>query len=114
MRKPATNSPDWRTITALVPSAVAGAVTTPLPLQGKSASDPPREKCPLHLLYGVGDLDPAWARLRAVEGGPAAPDPLAVVQDLQPLLAHCIAAVEDEAVRGDDGRRADVLLGGPV
>jgi hypothetical protein len=39
----------------------------------------------LHLADGFGDADLAGAGLGAVEDGAAAPHPLAVVQDVQPL-----------------------------
>src|SRR5215212_6878581 len=68
---------------------------------------------PLHFLDGLGDLDPPGAGVGAVEGGPAAPDPLLVVEHGQPLAGALVAGVEDEAVGVDDRRRPEVLLVGP-
>ena len=67
------------------------------------------EQRPLDLLDRLGDLDAARAGVGAVEGRPAAPDALLVVQDLQPLLGALVAAVEDEPVGVDDRGRAEVL-----
>src|SRR4051794_25353581 len=66
-----------------------------------------------HLGDRLGDLDAAWARLGAVEGGAAAPGALFVVQDVEPHVAGVVARVEDEAVRVDDGGRPEVLPVGP-
>src|SRR4029434_7462180 len=69
---------------------------------------------PLHFLDGLGDLDAAGAGVGAVEGGPAAPDALLVVEHVQPLGGGLVTGVEDEPVGVDDRRRAEVLLVGPV
>src|SRR5690242_3171311 len=57
----------------------------------------------LDLLDGVGDGDAARTGLGAVEDRAATPDAGAVAEDLEPLGAAAVAAVEDEAVRVDDG-----------
>src|SRR5215203_2663311 len=59
---------------------------------------------PLHFLDGLGDLDAPGAGVGAVEGGPAAPDALLVVQHGQALGGALVARVEDEAVGVDDRR----------
>src|SRR5579859_2558196 len=56
----------------------------------------------LDLLDGVGNGDAARAGLGAVEDRAAAPDAGAVAENLQPLGAAAVAAVEDEAVRVDN------------
>src|SRR5690606_4590056 len=61
----------------------------------------------LDLLDGPGDLDTARAGIGAVEDRAAAPDAIAVIEDLEPLLSALIARVVDEAVGVDDGRRSD-------
>ena len=43
----------------------------------------------------------------------AAPDTLAVVEDVEPLRGPLVAAVEDEPVGPDDRLRAEVLPVGP-
>src|SRR6201999_2606853 len=62
----------------------------------------------LDLLDCLGHLDATRAGLRAVECGPAAPDTVDLVEDVQPLGGTLVAAVEDEPVRVDDGRRPEV------
>src|SRR4051812_45326172 len=61
----------------------------------RGGSDAAEDEGALDLLDRLRDLDPARAGVRAVEGGPAAPDALALVEDLQPILAGVITAVED-------------------
>src|SRR5687768_5225155 len=68
---------------------------------------------PLHLLDGLGDLDPAGAVLGAVEGGAAAEDAALVAQELEPQLAAAVARVEHEAMGVDDGGRAHVAVVAP-
>ena len=51
----------------------------------RPASDAPGDQGALDLLDRLRDLDPAGAGLGAVEGGAAAPDALAVVEDVQAL-----------------------------
>jgi hypothetical protein len=84
----------------LILSALGGIAGQSLPVQDRL----------LHLADRLGDLDLARAGLGAVEDRAAAPDALAVVQDLQPLGRRLVAAVEDEAVRVHDRRRADEVL----
>ncbi|MBG9890996.1 hypothetical protein ABE10_31580, partial [Bacillus toyonensis] len=67
----------------------------------------------LDLGDGLGDLDATGARLGAVEGRPAAPDALLVVEDVETDVCRVVARVEDEAVRVHDGGRAEVLSVGP-
>lgn len=54
---------------------------------------------PFHLLDQVGHRNTAWAGIRAVEDGAAAPDAFTLAQDTQAFRAALVAAVEDEAVR---------------
>ncbi len=75
-----------------------------------SLVDPAGGDGALDLADGLGDLDIARAGFGAVEDGVAAEDAELVVEDLQALGGALVAAVEDEAVGVDDGRRADVLL----
>src|SRR5919107_1313747 len=67
------------------------------------------EQRALDLLDRPGDLDPARAGLRAVEGRAAAPHTFLVVQDLQSQVGSLVPAVEDEPVRVDNGGGPEVL-----
>src|SRR5579863_372286 len=60
-----------------------------------------------NLLDQVGDGDAARAGIGAVEDGTAAPDAVALAQNGEAFRAALVAAVEDEAVRVDDGGRAN-------
>src|SRR5450756_3175125 len=51
---------------------------------------------------------------RQVEGGAAPEDPVAALEDLQPLAGGGVPAVEDEPVRVDDRRRTDVAAVDPI
>src|SRR5580765_2918151 len=68
----------------------------------------------LHFLDRLRDLDAARTCLGAVERRPAAPYPLDVVEDLEPLVSPLVAAVEDEPVCADDRLRPEVLSVDPV
>src|ERR671910_3761430 len=85
----------------------------PATVRAKRLAEPVEHDGPLHFLDGLGDLDAAGTGLGAVEGGPAAPDALLVVQHGQALGGSLVAGVEDEAVGVDDRRRAEVLVVGP-
>src|SRR4029453_3915548 len=78
----------------------------------RTPSHLPEQQGPLHFLDGLGDLDAPGTGVGAVEGGPATPDPLLVVQHGEALGGPLVAGVEDEAVGVDDRRRADVPLVG--
>src|SRR5271163_3729681 len=62
----------------------------------------------LDLLDRLGHLDAPRAGVGAVERGAAAPDAVDLVEDVEPLGRGLVTAVEDEAVRVDDGRRTEV------
>src|SRR3984957_13203539 len=62
----------------------------------------------LDLLDGLVHPDAGGAGVGAVERGAAAPDAVDLVEDVEPLCRGLVAAVEDEAVRVDDGRRTEV------
>ena len=49
-------------------------------------------------------MNTAWARLGAVEDRPAAPDTVAVAENLQALGASAVAAVKDKTMGVDDRR----------
>src|ERR1700712_4773462 len=68
----------------------------------------------LDFLDGLGDLDAPRAGFGAVEGGPAAPDAFAIVEDLEAFLGAGGAAVEDEPVRAQVGGRPGGGNLGPV
>src|SRR5512132_4337293 len=67
----------------------------------------------LHLLDRLGDLDPAWARVGAVERRPTAEHARLLRQDLQALLTGLVPRVVDEPVGVHDRRGPDVLLVAP-
>src|SRR3984957_4009100 len=67
----------------------------------------------LDLLDRLGHLDAPRAGVGAVERGAAAPDAIDVVEDVEPLGRGLVTAVEDEAVRVDDGRRTEVAALAP-
>ena len=69
---------------------------------------------PLDLLNRLGHLDASRAGIGAVERGAAAPDAVDLVEDVEPLGGAFVAAVEDEPVRVDDRRRAEVAALAPV
>ena len=62
---------------------------------------------------GLGDLDFARTGQGTVKDGMAAVDAKNVIQYLEPFGCSAVATVKDEAVGGDDGRRADILVVGP-
>src|SRR5579875_331423 len=61
------------------------------------------------LLDQIGDRNTARAGVGAVENGAAAPDAVAVAQNLQTLGSSLVAAIEDEAVGVDDGSGSDPI-----
>src|SRR5690606_29255425 len=71
------------------------------------------QQAALDLLNGARDLNPARARLGAVEDGAAAPDARLLVQHGQPVGCTLVAAVVDEAVGVDDRRGTDEFVVGP-
>src|SRR5699024_7786386 len=86
-----------------------GFVRAPGPRPAARLAGLPREQQrALDLLDRLGHLDAAGARVGAVEGGAAPPHALGVVEDLQTLRGALVAGVEDEPVRVDDRRRAEV------
>ena len=66
-----------------------------------------------HFGNRLGDFDLARAGVGAVENGAAAPDAEGVANHIQTFFGALIAAVKDEAVGLDDGRRADIFVVGP-
>src|SRR5690606_7615201 len=76
-------------------------------------SGPTAEDRALDLSYRLGDGDAAWARLRAVVGGAAAPHAVHVVHDVEPRGGPVVTRVEDEPVRVDDRGRPHVAAVGP-
>ncbi len=62
---------------------------------------------------GLGDLNTAWAGLRAVKSCAAAPHTLFVVQDFETNVCCFVSGVEDEAVSVDDSGWAEILPIGP-
>ena len=64
----------------------------------------------LDIANRLGDLDFAWAGNRAVKNRVAAINAKLVVENRQALGGSPVAAVEDEAVRVHDGRRADIFF----
>ena len=77
-------------------------------------SDATEDQRLLHFSNCLGDFNATWASVGAVEGGAATPHAFLLIQDLQATLSCCIAAVEDEAVSGNDGCWAEVLIVSPV
>src|SRR5699024_4069782 len=67
----------------------------------------------LHLLNRFGDLDVARAGVGAVEHRPAAPDAGWLVEDVETLGGALVPAVDDEAMRVHDRRRADIFTVDP-
>src|SRR5829696_200971 len=97
-------------------SPTSGSTRRPFPPRrpiGSARSHLAEQQGALHFLDGLGDLDAPGAGVGAVEGGPAAPDALLVVEHGEALGGALVAGVEDEAVGVDDRRRAEVLLVGP-
>src|SRR5581483_8462357 len=68
----------------------------------------------LDFLDRLGHLDAPRAGFRAVERRPAAPHPVDLVEDLQSFGGGLVSAVEDEPVRVDDRRGAEVVAFVPV
>src|SRR5690606_38976760 len=68
----------------------------------------------LDLTDRARDLDPARAGGRAVENRAAAPHAIGIGHDLQALVGDGVAVVEDEAVRLNDRRRANVHVIRPI
>src|SRR5215207_7315582 len=96
-------------------STAADRTVYPVILQGcQTELHPAEDQGALDLLDRLGDLDAARAGLGAIEGGPAAPDTFAVVEDFQPFVAALVAAVEDEPVGADDRLWPEVLAVVPV
>src|ERR1700694_4253657 len=66
-----------------------------------------------HLDDGLGDLDAARAGPRAVEDRATAPDAVGIIHQLQPVGGGAAARVEDQSMRVDDCRRANVAAIAP-
>src|SRR5439155_6202263 len=67
----------------------------------------------LDLADGPRHVDPARARLDAIEDGAAAPHALGGIQNLQPFLCALVTAVKNEAMGVDDRRGPHVIRVGP-
>src|SRR5699024_1768935 len=68
-----------------------GGGTFKQPTHGLCVSE---DECALHLLDGLCHLDIAWAGIRAVEDGTAAPHTGSLVENLKSLTSGGIAAIE--------------------
>jgi len=117
--------PPWTPLDRIIPRRVANPTRSvwalsppkrpnPQFLWKGTGSDPAVEDGPLDLLDGLGDLDVAGARVRAVERRAAPEHAGALVEDLEPLARRLVARVEDEAVGVDDRGGADIRLVAPV
>src|SRR5918995_3272790 len=72
--------------------------------------EPVEQDRALHVLDRLGDLDPAWAGVSAVERRPAAEHAVLLGEDLESPPPALVARVVDEPVGIDDRGGADVLL----
>src|SRR5690606_15828842 len=92
--------------TSLVPWQVLRFVRPFGPLDRAHATN----RRQLDLANRTRDLDPARAGGRAIEDRTAAPHAVGIGHDLQALVGRLIAVVEDETMRLDDRRRADIHI----
>src|SRR5262249_22525777 len=104
-RAPAAGTQCGFSVSYLLDAAALAGVTIACTDAKRSAGEHQRA---LALLDRLGHLDTARAGFGAVERRAAAPHPVDLVEDLEPLGGGLIAAVEDETVRVDDRRRAEV------
>lgn len=60
-----------------------------------------------HLFNQVSDRDTTWAGIGAIKNGPAAPDAIAITENLQAFGRALVTAIKDKTMGIDNGRRAD-------
>ena len=67
----------------------------------------------LQFTDGLRDVNIARAGHRAVIGGVTTRQPRCFADDLQAFRGGFVAAIEDEAMRGDQGGRAQIIIAAP-